>query len=190
MTETGESCVKGRGFPGSYLDGQLVKKSTAALNQVREKPNVMIFIRNCVEISCLPTYYWTELRTCMVRTHSGTSCSNTRKTGFKCFGVFTVNRIWTCAVFTRAIWNCSNQIQPRSSLYFQGICKNCFKLSMCLSVQKRSLGIKTAEEDFGSNVWLPQWLMLFSFGCLILLQTAKCAQLYSGIGSLLVEIIL
>jgi len=74
--------------------------------------------------------------------------------------------------------------------HFHGIRKNCFTLSVCLSVQKRSLCIKTAEEDFGSNVWLLQWLMLFSFGCLILLQTAKCAQLYSGIGSLLVEIIL
>jgi len=111
-------CIKGREFPGSYLDGQLVKKSTAALNQVRGKPNVMIFIWNCVEISCLPTYHGPELRTCMVRAHSGTSCSKTGKAGFKCFGVFTVNRIWTCAVFTRAIWICSNQIQPRSSLSF------------------------------------------------------------------------
>jgi len=61
---------------------------------------------------------------------------------------------------------------------------------MCLSAQKDSLGIKTAEEAFGRYVWLLQWPMLFSFGCLNLSQTAKCAQLYSGTGSMLVEIIL
>jgi len=45
--------LKGGEFPGFYLDGQLVKKSTATLSHGREKPNVMIFIQNCVEISIM-----------------------------------------------------------------------------------------------------------------------------------------
>jgi hypothetical protein len=49
-------CIKTGEFLGFYLEGQLVNKSTVALNQVPENQNVMIFIRNCVEISCLPTY--------------------------------------------------------------------------------------------------------------------------------------